>query len=111
MREFAPQHEFRRYIQSPPTTQMLPSFVAVDMSAFDKVHIIPAGPGGEDTSTFVVAGVRCRTKHIIRKAMTMDLTAPLGSRPNVGAGPWLQGGIGHLGRLHGLTCDSILGRR
>ncbi|KAK8009362.1 Adenine phosphoribosyltransferase [Apiospora marii] len=35
--------------------------------------------------------------------------SPLGSRPSVGAGLWLQGGIGHLARLHGLACDSILG--
>lgn len=29
--------------------------------------------------------------------------------PIVGAGLWLQGGIGHLARLHGLSCDAIVG--
>ncbi|KAI8662182.1 Phosphomevalonate kinase [Fusarium sp. Ph1] len=41
--------------------------------------------------------------------MKEDLTVPLGSRPTVGAGLWLQGGIGHLFRLHGLACDAIIG--
>ena len=33
----------------------------------------------------------------------------LGARPSVGAGLWLQGGIGHLARLHRLACDAIVG--
>ncbi len=37
------------------------------------------------------------------------LAVPLGARPSVGAGLWLQGGIGHLARLHGLACDAIVG--
>jgi FAD/FMN-containing dehydrogenases len=37
------------------------------------------------------------------------MTVPLGARPSVGAGLWLQGGIGHLARIHGLACDSIVG--
>ena len=41
--------------------------------------------------------------------MAAGLTVPLGSRPSVGAGLWLQGGIGHLARRHGLSCDSIVG--
>ena len=46
---------------------------------------------------------------IIRKTMAAGVTVPLGSRPSVGAGLWLQGGIGHLARLHGLACDAIVG--
>lgn len=41
--------------------------------------------------------------------MAAGLTVPLGARPSVGAGLWLQGGIGHLARLHGLACDAIVG--
>lgn len=41
--------------------------------------------------------------------MAAGLTVPLGARPSVGAGLWLQGGIGHLARLHGLACDPIVG--
>ncbi|KAF2742854.1 hypothetical protein M011DRAFT_490261 [Sporormia fimetaria CBS 119925] len=32
-----------------------------------------------------------------------------GAQPSVGAGSWLQGGIGPLSRVHGLACDSITG--
>lgn len=41
--------------------------------------------------------------------MEAGVTLPLGARPSVGAGLWLQGGIGHLARLHGLSCDAIIG--
>lgn len=41
--------------------------------------------------------------------MEAGFTVPLGSRPSVGAGLWLQGGIGHLARLYGLSCDAIVG--
>jgi hypothetical protein len=33
---------------------------------------------------------------------------PLGGRPGVGAGLWLQGGIGHLARLYRLACDAVV---
>ncbi|KAI8182762.1 adenine phosphoribosyltransferase [Colletotrichum sp. SAR 10_86] len=82
-----------------------PNVVAIDMSAFNEVHVLTdAKVGG-----LVVAGAGCKTGDIITKAMEKGLTVPLGSRPSVGAGLWLQGGIGHLARIHGLTCDAIVG--
>ncbi|KPM37969.1 hypothetical protein AK830_g8587 [Neonectria ditissima] len=90
-----------------------PNVVSIDMSAFDQVHILTAGEEGENSDTgssaLVVAEAGCRTGDIVRKTMEAGLTVPLGSRPSVGAGLWLQGGIGHLARLHGLACDAIVG--
>ncbi|UPK94250.1 hypothetical protein LCI18_005185 [Fusarium solani-melongenae] len=84
-----------------------PSVVSVDMSTFDKLHILKGE--GSDPGSLVVAEVGCKTGTIIQKTMEEGLIAPLGSRPTVGAGLWLQGGIGHLSRLHGLACDAIVG--
>jgi len=94
-----------------------PNVVSVDMDAFDQLHIVTAGDGaaesGSDSSPdsgpLVVAEAGCKTGDIVRKTMAAGLTVPLGSRPSVGAGLWLQGGIGHLTRLHGLACDAIVG--
>jgi hypothetical protein len=87
--------------------------VSVDMGAFDQVHVLPDTSDGETSvstsSPLVVAGAGCKSGDIIRKTMGAGLTVPLGARPSVGAGLWLQGGIGHLARLHGLTCDAIIG--
>ncbi|KAL7799941.1 hypothetical protein V8C37DRAFT_407432 [Trichoderma ceciliae] len=80
--------------------------VSVDMSAFDQVHVLAAG---EHSASLVVAEAGCKIGDIIRKTMAAGLTVPLGARPSVGAGLWLQGGIGHLARLHGLACDAIIG--
>jgi adenine phosphoribosyltransferase len=85
-----------------------PNVVGVDMGAFDQVHILPAAEDS-DSGPLIVAGAGCKTGDIIRKAMAAGLTVPLGARPSVGAGLWLQGGIGHLARLHGLACDAIVG--
>jgi adenine phosphoribosyltransferase/phosphomevalonate kinase len=74
------------------------------MAAFTEAHVLPVG---EDP--LVVAGAGCKTGDIIRKALEAGLTVPLGARPSVGAGLWLQGGIGHLSRLHGLACDALVG--
>lgn len=41
--------------------------------------------------------------------MEKGRVVPLGARPSIGCGLWLQGGIGHLTRQHGLTCDAIVG--
>ncbi|KAK7745514.1 hypothetical protein SLS53_003013 [Cytospora paraplurivora] len=79
-----------------------PNVVSVDMSSFDQVHIL-------EGKSLVVAEAGCKTGDLIRKAMAAGLTVPLGARPSVGAGLWLQGGIGHLARLHGLACDAIIG--
>jgi adenine phosphoribosyltransferase len=90
-----------------------PGVVSVDMGAFDQVHIFTAGEdggdSGSDSGSLVVAEAGCKTGDIIRKTMAAGVTIPLGARPSVGAGLWLQGGIGHLARLHGLACDAIVG--
>lgn len=89
-----------------------PNVVAVDMEGFNAVHIYPnwgASEPGLYRGPVVVAEAGCKTGDIIRKAMASGLTVPLGSCPSVGAGLWLQGGIGHLSRLHGLACDAIIG--
>ncbi|KAF3807862.1 FAD-linked oxidoreductase [Colletotrichum gloeosporioides] len=83
--------------------------VAVDMSAFNQVHVVTDEDDVDEAESLVVAGAGCKTGDIIAKAMEEGLTVPLGSRPSVGAGLWLQGGIGHLARIHGLTCDAIVG--
>ncbi|KAF5024472.1 hypothetical protein F66182_3412 [Fusarium sp. NRRL 66182] len=86
-----------------------PSVVSVDMSAFNNVNLVDVADaqGGYDRLAVVEAG--CKTGDIIRKTLSRRVTVPLGARPSVGAGLWLQGGIGHLARLYGLGCDSILG--
>ncbi|MCJ1279629.1 hypothetical protein MMC21_007453 [Puttea exsequens] len=90
-----------------------PNVVSVDMGAFDKVHILTAGEDGgdfgSDSVSLVIAEAGCKTGDIVRKTMAAGVAVPLGARPSVGAGLWLQGGIGHLARLHGLACDAIVG--
>lgn len=86
--------------------------VAVDMGSFSLVQIVMPGDEGisaSDSSALIVVEAGCKTGDIVRKTLAAGLTVPLGSRPGVGAGLWLQGGIGHLARLHGLACDSIIG--
>lgn len=84
--------------------------VAVDMSAFSNMEIVIAGGRNiVDTSTCIVVQAGCNTGDIIRKTDAAGVTVPLGSRPSVGAGLWLQGGIGHLTRQYGLACDAIIG--
>ena len=90
-----------------------PNVVSVDMSAFDQVHIHNAGKDGgwidSASGCLVIVEAGCKTGDIVRKTMAAGVTVPLGARPSVGAGLWLQGGIGHLARLHGLACDAIVG--
>lgn len=90
-----------------------PNVVSVDMGAFDQVHVLAAGEEGAayglGSRSLVVAGAGCKSGDIIRKAMAAGVTVSLGARPSVGAGLWLQGGIGHLAREHGLACDAIVG--
>ncbi|KAJ4188637.1 hypothetical protein NW759_016806 [Fusarium solani] len=83
------------------------------MSAFQKIYILAAGEEGEESDfnsePLVVVEAGCKTGDIVRETMAAGVTVPLGARPSVGAGLWLQGGIGHLARLHGLACDAIVG--
>ncbi|PWY90018.1 hypothetical protein BO70DRAFT_393206 [Aspergillus heteromorphus CBS 117.55] len=86
--------------------------VGVDMAAFDQVHVLVGewkGEAGSDADSLVVAGAGSKTGDIVRKSMAAGVTVPLGSRPSIGAGLWLQDGIGHLARLYGLACDQIVG--
>ncbi|PTD06451.1 Adenine phosphoribosyltransferase [Fusarium culmorum] len=83
--------------------------VSVDMGAFDQVRIVRNAGGSNEGHPLVVAGTGCKTGDIIQAAQSEGLTVPLGSRPSVGSGLWLQGGIGHLLRPHGLACDAIVG--
>ncbi|QSZ35437.1 hypothetical protein DSL72_008307 [Monilinia vaccinii-corymbosi] len=92
-----------------------PNVVSVDMSAFDQVHIVKSSEEVEKSDSFshcpcwVIVEAGCKTEDIIRKTMAAGVTVPLGSRPSLGAGLWLQGGIGHLSRFYGLACDNIIG--
>ena len=94
-----------------------PNTVAVDMSAFNQMSIVQGSQKeGTQLSTIegpsnmlLIAGSGCTSGELACKAMEVDLTIPLGGRPSVGAGMWLQGGIGHLTRLYGLTSDAIIG--
>ncbi|KAF2669436.1 hypothetical protein BT63DRAFT_260991 [Microthyrium microscopicum] len=90
-----------------------PNVVAVDMSAFNQLHILDLAKDEvailPDAKYLVVAGAGCTTGDIIRNTMQFGVTVPLGARPSVGAGLWLQGGIGHLYQSHGLACDAIVG--
>jgi hypothetical protein len=86
--------------------------VVVDMSAFGGIHVLPAESedGAATTSKpLVVVGAGCTSGEIIGTTFKSGLTVPLGSRPSVGAGLWLQGGIGHLSRLRGLGSDAVVG--
>ncbi|KKY32675.1 putative phosphoribosyl transferase domain protein [Diaporthe ampelina] len=87
-----------------------PNVLSVDMSAFDEIHIF-SDECMEDVGfpPLVVAEAGCISGNIIRDTKEAGLTVPLGARPSVGAGLWLQGGIGHQSRLHGLACDAIVG--
>ena len=90
-----------------------PNVVSVDMGAFDQVYILKAGTkggdAGSDSGALVVAEAGCKTGDIVRETMAVGVAVPLGARPSVGAGMWLQGGIGHLAKVHGLACDAIVG--
>ncbi|KAF5659582.1 phosphoribosyl transferase domain-containing protein [Fusarium heterosporum] len=88
---------------------ILPNVVAVDLSSFNQVQIANDDGREEDSKALVVAGAGCKTGDIIQATKSAGLTVPLGARPSVGAGLWLQGGIGHLARLYGLGCDAIVG--
>ncbi|KAJ6780546.1 hypothetical protein PWT90_06634 [Aphanocladium album] len=84
--------------------------VAIDMAGFREANLIPLGGCLDQKPDYLlVAGCGCRTEDILRKSMEESLIVPLGARPSIGSGLWLQGGIGHMTRQHGLTCDAIVG--
>ena len=85
------------------------------MTAFERINICGATDHASATSpdantdALLVAEAGCSSGEIVKTAMAAGLTVPMGARPSVGAGAWLQGGIGHLARLHGLTRDAVIG--
>lgn len=79
-----------------------PDVVAVNMAAFQQIH-------HSESNSLLVVEAGCKVGDIINKAAARGVTVPLGARPSVGAGLWLQGGIGHLTRRGGLACDAIVG--
>ncbi|KAK6217816.1 hypothetical protein LQW54_003104 [Pestalotiopsis sp. IQ-011] len=86
-----------------------PHVIGIDMSAFNQIHIVNTSDGTSTSGPFVVAQSGCTAGDIMRKTLAAGLTVPLGGRPSVGAGLWLQGGIGHQSRQYGLACDAIAG--
>ncbi|KAI4601820.1 hypothetical protein KJ359_010684 [Pestalotiopsis sp. 9143b] len=86
-----------------------PHIIGVDMSAFNQIHIVNTSDDTSTSDLIVVAQAGCTAGDIMRKTLAAGLTVPLGGRPSVGAGLWLQGGIGHQSRQHGLACDAIAG--
>ncbi|KAM0141012.1 hypothetical protein ACHAO1_002138 [Botrytis cinerea] len=89
-----------------------PNVVSIDLEAFNRVHVITSSDNANTrpaSNSLIVAEAGCKVGDIIQEAMKLGLTVPLGSRPSVGAGLWLQGGFGHLSRLYGLACDNIVG--
>ncbi|KAK4104070.1 hypothetical protein N658DRAFT_443870 [Parathielavia hyrcaniae] len=95
-----------------------PHVVAVDMGGWQGALLVKLGDegeGGEGGEEEGGSGLRAHafaastTGDLVRTAMRSKLAVPLGARPSVGAGSWLQGGIGHLARLHGLSCDAVVG--
>lgn len=79
-----------------------PAVAAIDMAAFKQIH-------HSEPDSLLVVEAGCKTGDIIKQAAARGVTVPLGARPSVGAGLWLQGGIGYLTRRQGLTCDAIVG--
>lgn len=56
----------------------------------------------------VTAGGGATIDGIATAAAAAGMFVPLGSRPSVGVGLALHGGVGHWSRTHGLACDSVL---
>ena len=76
--------------------------VVVDVGPMDAVAL---GPDGVAT-----IGAGARLARVYDALAAQGRTIPAGCGPEVGAaGLVLGGGIGLLGRMHGLTCDALLG--
>jgi FAD/FMN-containing dehydrogenase len=89
------------------------NIVLVNIRAFNQVivHTTEEADLSVELScnALVVAEAGCTTRDIIENAIAAGVIVPLGSRPSVGAGLWLQGGICHLAQMHSLACDAIVG--
>jgi hypothetical protein len=78
--------------------------IVLDMSGLDRISV------GDDGTATIGAGARLAQVYAALHAA--GRTLPAGCGPTVGiAGLTLGGGIGLLGRVHGLTCDRLVGAR
>ncbi|MGO4681274.1 FAD-binding oxidoreductase [Microbacterium sp. 2MCAF23] len=78
--------------------------IVLDLAAMDQVRVDPSG-----TATI---GAGCRLGRVYGALHAVGRTLPAGCGETVGiAGLTLGGGIGLLGRQHGLTCDRLIGAR
>lgn len=76
--------------------------VVMDLGHLDDVGFQPDGR--------VRIGAGARLQHVDAELHRADRALPVGCGPTVGiAGLTLGGGLGLMGRRHGLTCDSLLG--
>jgi len=76
--------------------------IVLDLSGLDRVSVV------DDGVATIGAGARLRQVYAALRAH--GRTLPAGCGPTVGiAGLTLGGGIGLLGRQHGLTCDRLVG--
>lgn len=78
--------------------------VVLDLSRLDAITV---GPGGRAS-----VGAGARLARVYDVLHEYGRTIPAGCGPTVGiAGLTLGGGLGLLGRKHGLTCDALAGAR
>jgi hypothetical protein len=78
--------------------------IVLDLSGLDGIRV------ADDRVATIGAGARLA--HVYAALHAGGLTLPAGCGPTVGiAGLTLGGGIGLLGREHGLTCDRLVGAR
>jgi len=78
--------------------------IVLDLAAMDQVRVDPSG-----TATI---GAGCRLRRVYGALHAVGRTLSAGCGETVGiAGLTLGGGIGLLGRRHGLTCDRLIGAR
>ena len=82
------------------------SGLVVDVSMMDAVSLNVEGPKGK----IAEVGAGTRLIDVYSGLAAQGASIPAGSCPTVGvAGLTLGGGIGVMGRLHGLTCDRVTG--
>ena len=75
--------------------------LAISMERFASVEVHPS------TRRLTVGG-GAKMGAVVAAAEAHGLMLPLGARPSVGVGLVLQGGLGHLSRLHGLAVDRVV---
>jgi FAD/FMN-containing dehydrogenase len=78
--------------------------IVLDLTPLRSIRVSPAGP--------VTIGAGARLAEVYDGLHEHGLALPAGCGPGVGiAGLTLGGGLGILGRRHGLTCDRLAGAR